>query len=514
MAKSMTHSTRPFALSGILASAAALAFAELIAGLVESAPSLIRAIGDAAIDATPPFLKDFAVTTFGTADKPILLAGIVVVALLFGAALGIASRTRPWVGMAGIAVFGLLGGLAGAADPLSSALAAWLSAITATAVGVYVLRRLTTRADAWDTPSAPEAYRRDFLRAAGATGVLTVLGGVVGRALSAGSTVVEEQRQALVLPVARQTLPPKPSGLDVRGLTPLYVPNSRFYRIDTALRVPRVDIDAWTLELGGPLVADPITYSLDDLLNMDLVEQDITIACVSNEVGGDLVGNARWLGVPLATLLAPALEQAKSQSGAQVVGRSVDGFTAAFPVEALDDNRVALLAVGMNGDPLPARHGFPARLVVSGLYGYVSATKWLQSIELHGPDFQGYWIPRGWAKEAPVKTQSRIDVPRQGARVAAGSRPIAGVAWAPNRGVMSVEVRVDDGEWREARLSEPLGPNAWRQWMVDWDAEPGRHRISVRATDGLDRTQPERRLPPRPDGATGWHTISVDVATP
>jgi hypothetical protein len=243
---------------------------------------------------------------------------------------------------------------------------------------------------------------------------------------------------------------------------------------------------------------------------MPLIERDVTLSCVSNEVGGDLVGNARWLGVPLADVLDRARVRDEAE---QVVGRSVDDFTVGFPVEAVYDGRDALVALGMNGEPLPLEHGFPARLVVAGLYGYVSATKWLSSIQLTGWDeFDAYWVPRGWAKEAPIKTQSRIDAPTNRSALEPGMRQVAGVAWAPNRGISRVEVKLgDEVDWVEARLSEPLSDNCWRQWVVEWDAPAGTHRIQVRATDGEGETQTDQLRPPAPDGATGWHTIQVSV---
>jgi DMSO/TMAO reductase YedYZ molybdopterin-dependent catalytic subunit len=241
-----------------------------------------------------------------------------------------------------------------------------------------------------------------------------------------------------------------------------------------------------------------------------MVEEDITLACVSNEVGGTLVGNARWLGTPLLPLLERAGIDVRAD---QIVARAVDGFTVGFPVASVRDGRAALLAVGMNGEPLPIRHGFPARLVVAGLYGYVSATKWLAEIELTRFDaFDPYWIQRGWAVEAPVKTQARIDTPRGQQNVAGAAIAVAGVAWAQTRGIDRVEVRVDDGKWHECELADAVGMNTWRQWVHRWtDATPGRHQLTVRATDGTGTTQPEARAEPFPDGATGWHTITVTV---
>ncbi len=302
---------------------------------------------------------------------------------------------------------------------------------------------------------------------------------------------------------------PLPAGhsLDVAGISPIITPNEQFYLIDTALTPPQVNLEEWSLRVTG-LVENPYEITFDELLTRPLVERYVTLSCVSNQVGGTLVGHAKWLGVPLSLILDEAgiLPQAE-----QIVGRSVDAFTVGFPASIPYDGRDALVAVGMNDEPLPIEHGFPVRLVVAGLYGYVSATKWLSELELTTWDgFDAYWVPRGWAKQAPVKTQSRIDTPRDG-RIDARSRSIAGVAWAPHRGVDGVEVRIDEEEWIEAELSTEISDNSWRQWKVDWDPVPGRYRIQVRATDGDGVTQTDLRRPPAPDGATGWHTIHVTV---
>jgi DMSO/TMAO reductase YedYZ molybdopterin-dependent catalytic subunit len=317
-------------------------------------------------------------------------------------------------------------------------------------------------------------------------------------------------RADVVLPSAEAPLPaPAPgTSLNVEGISPIVTPNDSFYKIDTALSVPRVDLESWSVKISG-MVDRPYELTYADLLDLPMVERFVTLSCVSNQVGGGLVGNAKWLGVPLSDIL----DRAGVQPGAdQIVGVSVDGFTVGFPTEVAGDGREALLAVGMNGEPLPLDHGFPARLVVAGLYGYVSATKWLAEIELTTWDaFDAYWVPKGWAKEGPIKTQSRIDTPQPNARVAAESRQIAGVAWAPGRGISRVEVQVDDTGWQEAELSEPLSNDSWRQWLINWDAQPGTHRLQVRATDGNGDTQTSEQRPPRPDGATSYHTISVVV---
>ena len=274
------------------------------------------------------------------------------------------------------------------------------------------------------------------------------------------------------------------------------------------LRVPRVDPEKWSLQIGGR-VDRPYRLTYDELMKLPQIEADITLACVSNEVGGERVGNARWQGVPLHALL----ERAGVRKGAdQIIGRSVDLFTAGFPTLTALQEREAMVAVAMNGEPLPIEHGFPARLVVPGLYGYVSATKWLSAIELRGwNEVEGYWISRGWPKESPIKTQSRIDVPAPSSTIRAARRPIAGVAWAPTRGIERVEVRVDDGPWRPAKLAAALDVDCWRQWSLAWDATPGRHVISVRATDGRGEIQTDERRAVALDGASGYHSVEVSV---
>ena len=293
-------------------------------------------------------------------------------------------------------------------------------------------------------------------------------------------------------------------------MTPFITPNSDFYRIDTALSFPRISLGSWKVDIHG-MVDTPLTLTYDDLLARPQVERIVTLCCVSNEVGGEYISNASFQGV----LLADILREAGVQDGAeQVFSTSLDGWTCGFPVAAALDGRDAMIALGMNGEALPLEHGFPARLVVPGLYGYVSATKWLKSIELTTWDSaEGFWVPRGWAREAPIKTQSRIDVPRDGERVNAGPTKIAGIAWAQHRGVERVEVRIDDETWQPARLGSDVSDDAWRQWVIDWDATPGNHTIQVRATDKNGDTQTADIAPPDPDGATGYHTRSVTIAS-
>ena len=299
------------------------------------------------------------------------------------------------------------------------------------------------------------------------------------------------------------------ASLTVDGITPIVVPNDGFYRIDTALVVPRVDVATWSVKVTG-MVDREVSLTYDQLTALPIFEQYVTIACVSNEVGGNLVGNAKWTGVPLRTVLDMAGVQPQAT---QLVGRSVDRWTAGMPTAwVMDKGREPMIAVAMNDEPLPIVHGFPARLIVPGLYGYVSATKWLTELQLTTLEaFDAYWVPLGWSKEAPILTQSRIDVPRSGAGVNAGRTVIAGVAWAPDRGISRVEVAVD-GAWRDATLSNPISPATWVQWRADWDAASGSHTIMVRATDGRGEVQAEQETPPAPDGARGFHTISVSAA--
>jgi DMSO/TMAO reductase YedYZ molybdopterin-dependent catalytic subunit len=478
--------------------------------LISSVPSLIVSIGTGVIDLAPPAVKDFAIETFGTADKPALIIGIVVLSAIFGALLGLGGIRSLVTPSIGFLAFGALGAIAAVRDPQAETVMSVLVAAVAAGAGLAALLIMYRRSTG-STASAeqPDLTRRAFLKGAGA---FTLLAGITA---GAGRVLVERVKMAsnraeVVLPRAAKPLPaPTPgSSLNVAGISPVVTPNDSFYKIDTALSVPRVDLDTWAMKITG-LVDQPYDLTYDDLLDLPMVERYVTLSCVSNRVGGGLVGNAKWLGVPLTEVL----EQAGVQAGAeQIVGRSVDGFTVGFPTEAAFDGREALVAVGMNDEPLPFDHGFPARLVVAGLYGYVSATKWLAEIELTTWDaFDAYWVPRGWAKEAPIKTQSRIDTPQSNARVAAGSRPIAGVAWAPGRGISRVEVQVDDRGWQDATLSEPLSNESWRQWSVDWDAEPGTHTLKVRATDGTGETQTSVQHGPRPDGATSYHRVSVVV---
>jgi DMSO/TMAO reductase YedYZ molybdopterin-dependent catalytic subunit len=501
--------------TGILAAGIALGVSELIAGVIASVPSLVESLGNWVIDNVPQSVKEWAITTFGTADKPILLASIIVVTLIIGGVIGLISRERLWVAVVVFLTFAVVAAAAASVDPDVSPGIAAIPAGAALLVGLATLRMLYNVGESKSGQSTrpTDAMRRDFLIGAGAVLGVAALAGSLGRVLLERAKRAVAGRDDVTLPTAAETLPPVSDGanFDIEGLEEILVPNADFYRIDTALSVPRIDLQEWSLSITG-LVDRPYTIDFSDLLDMRMVERDITLSCVSNRVGGELVGNARWRGVPLTEIL----DRAGVQNGAeQIVGRSVDDFTVGFPIDAAYDGREALVAVGMNGEPLPFEHGFPARLVVAGLYGYVSATKWLSEIELTTWDgFDAYWVPRGWSKEAPIKTQSRIDTPVQSAQLPVGRHVVAGVAWAPTRGISKVEVQLGaDQPWVEAELSEPLSENAWVQWQVDWDAESeGGHEIRCRATDGEGNLQTEEERPPAPDGATGWHAHRVFVS--
>jgi DMSO/TMAO reductase YedYZ molybdopterin-dependent catalytic subunit len=483
---------------------------EAIAGLLAGATSFIDAIGQVVIDLQPPGAKDFIVQLFGTNDKIALEVVVVVVAIVLGAILGAIAVRRFVVGALGFAAFGVLGFVAGLGQPQAIPAILAVQAAAATGVAIQTLSWLLGWLDARaDATSIPDPARRLFLLRTGAVGIGALAAGAFGRT----AIVSGESAPAPTTPLPRpaDVVPPLPAGADLSpttpGLTPLIIPNDDFYRIDTALLVPSLDTATWQLRIHG-LVERETTLTWDQLVSLPQFEQYCTIACVSNEVGGHLVGNAKWTGVRLRDVLDIA---GPTSAATQLVGRSVDGWTAGMPMSwVADPGREPMIAVQMNDAPLPRAHGYPARLIVPGLFGYVSATKWLSELELTTwESFDAYWVPLGWAKEGPILTQSRIDTPR--GTIPAGRVPIAGVAWAPDRGISKVEVAIDD-TWHEAELSTPISDATWVQWVLPWDATPGAHRITVRATDGSGTLQEEIPSRPAPDGARGWHTVALNVA--
>ena len=511
------------ALAGVLSAAVGFAVAELVAAVVGPGASPLFAAGAGVVDAVPGPVKDWAVETFGTADKTVLLAGMGVV-LAAGAALaGWLELRRPPAGAVLLAVVGAVGAVVAATRPGASL--AWaLPSVVGVGVAAVLLRAAvgTLRAPSPARASAPgdgavgggRLDRRRFLLVTGLAAAAGVVALATSRAVSAGTRAVSAAREALRLPAPATAAPAVPAGADlgVPGLAPYVTPNGDFYRIDTALRVPQVDPATWSLRVTGRVDA-PFELTFDELLALPLVEHHVTLTCVSNPVGGDLVGNASWLGYPVRELLA----RAGVQDGADMVlSTSADGWTASTPLDVLaDPDRACLLAVGMNGEPLPPAHGFPARLVVPGLYGYVSATKWVTELEVTTfADDVAYWSTRGWSERGPVKLASRIDTPRGGTSVDAGPVTVAGVAWAQHTGIRGVEVRVDDGPWEPATLAGTVGPDTWRQWSYAWDAAgagAGDHRLAVRATDADGTVQTSEVAAPVPDGASGWHEVEVRV---
>ncbi|CAM5695911.1 Protein-methionine-sulfoxide reductase catalytic subunit MsrP [Streptomyces alboniger] len=499
------------------------------------------AVGGAAIDRTPAAVKDWAVRRFGTDDKLVLLSGILAVLALFAAVLGVTALRRRLVGAAGVLLFGVVGALAATNRPDSTGVRDALPSVTGAVVAAGLLYWLSGRlvrrprevaapagaVPPVDAAAAPEGVaagtapadwdRRGFVIAATAAAAASAGAGLLGRSLgAAGGRDAVASRARIRLPVPASKAAPVPAGarLRVPGVSSFVTPAADFYRVDTALVVPKVDARAWRLRIRGRGVRRPVTLSFDDLLRRELIERDITLTCVSNEVGGPYVGNARWTGVRLADLLAECGVEPPSRGGPadQLVARSVDGMTIGSPVEDVLDGRDAMLALGMNGRPLPFEHGFPVRMVVPGLYGYVSACKWIKDIELTTFDaYDVYWVKRDWAREAPVKTQSRIDTPKPFARPGAGTVMVAGVAWAQHRGIDKVEVRVDDGPWRTADLAAEDTRDTWRQWSFPWRATKGGHTLTVRATDRTGAVQTEKRTRTVPDGASGRHSVVVTV---
>lgn len=495
------------AIAGLLAGAVALAIGQLVSALVAPSSSPVFAVGSTVVDLLPAGLKEFAIQTFGTNDKAAFFVamGIVMAALMVVA--GLIERARRPYGSALFIVFGIIGMIAaqGRAD---ATIASSVPSLIAGIVGVMALRVLTGRLDARSVLPGMFA-RRTFLQVGTGTVAVAAAAWIGSGLLGAGSRRARAGRAALSLPepAVRQKIP---AGAQLPGMTQFVTPASKFYRIDTALQLPEVDVSTWSLTIHG-MVRRPVTITMDDLLALPLVERSVTLACVSNTVGGDLIGNAVWLGYPVRDLL----DKAGVKSGADMVlSKSVDGFTAGTPLSAMnDDKRDAIVAVAMNGKPLPIVHGFPARLVVPGLYGYVSATKWLTDIELTRFDKKtGYWTTRGWSARGPIKIGSRIDRPADEGDVKAGRVDVAGIAWAQHTGISRVEVRVDGGPWHAAELAPVPNTDTWRQWHYAWRAKHGRHQLTVRAIDSHGKVQTSVRANPAPNGASGYDTMNVNVS--
>ncbi|MEV8312411.1 molybdopterin-dependent oxidoreductase [Streptomyces flavidovirens] len=509
------------ALSGLLSGYAALAVAELVSAAVRPEAGPVTAVGGAAIDRTPAPLKDWAIRNFGENDKLVLQLGILATLAALGLVLGVVALRHRRAGSAGVLMFGVVGAAAAVSRPDSTGVADGLPSLVGGVVGAVVLyvligRLLRGRRHA-DASGSGGWDRRGFLIAATAAAVASTGAGALGRTLNGrrGQDAVAS-RAGVLLPQPASPAAPIPSGAQLRipGISSFTTPSRTFYRVDTALVVPKVDATTWRLRIHGKGVKRPLTVTFQDLLDRELIERDITLTCVSNEVGGPYVGNARWIGVRLADLLRETGVKPPSRGGTadQLVARSVDGMTLGTPVEDVMDGRDAMLAVGMNGEPLSFVHGFPVRMLVPGLYGYVSACKWIEDIELTTFDaYDPYWVKRKWARKAPIKTQSRIDTPKPFARPKAGTVMVGGVAWAQHRGIERVEVRIDDSPWQPADLAAQDTVDTWRQWSFPWNATPGGHTLTVRATDRTGEVQTEKRTRTIPDGASGWHSVVVAV---
>jgi DMSO/TMAO reductase YedYZ molybdopterin-dependent catalytic subunit len=513
------------ALAGLVGGGLAVAIVEAVSGVAAGVPSVVGAAGQAVIDLSPGALVHIGIVRLGRHDKPVLVAAVLIVLSLAAAGLGVGASRRRGVARAGFAVFGVIGVVVSIRDPQAAPVEVMVTVAVAVAAGLATaeaLLRLVTTPEPQAGRSgstlsgipvvarSKPASRRAFLSSATAGGVLAVALAASGRRLSAQASAAV-RRGAVLPPVADPVPPPTAANsVGVQGVSPFVVSNDDFYRIDTrVLAPPTVDLASWRLRITGK-VDHPQEFTWDELTAMPMIETYLTLQCVSNEVGGDLVGNASWRGVPLSDLLDRAGVHPDAD---QIVGRAVDGFTIGCPTATALDGRHALVAVGMNGELLPLVHGFPARLLVAGLYGYVSATKWLTEIELTRFDaYDAYWVTRGWDRQAPIKTESRIDAIAPNPPVA-GPCVLAGVAWAPTRGIGKVEVQIDAEPWAPARLAASLSNDTWRQWAFPWTATPGRHVVRVRATDLQGVTQTAVNAEPLPNVATGYHTVQVTVSS-
>ena len=551
------------AIAGIAGLVVALGITELIHGLYDLVPSVLGSIAQVVVEWTPGGIVTQGIELLGKADIPVLIASVLVGTLAVSALLAILAVSRPALALLGVALLTAVGIAVAFVEPFINPVATVVTVVggllAGTAVAEMMLRAAGLRetkkaapdAAPAGTPGSPDSPvvrwreagtgsmsvgRGSFLALGGGALVAGLAALGLGRLLSGGSQTASAPKKLNVADkpagkggnqkdgggqqaVTHETLPkvPADASIDAPGMPKIITPASSFYLIDAALTSPRVNVDDWKLSLKG--VPNPVEFSYKDLQGMSTLESDVTLSCVSNPVGGGLVSNGRWTGVLLSDVLKEAgvSRENITRASQQLVGRSVDGWTAGFRTDIALDGREALVAFGLNGSELPVKHGYPVRLVVPGLYGYVSATKWLSEIELTSWDFDAYWIQRTWTKEGPVKTQSRLDTVRGGQNLEAGRIPVGGVAWAPHRGIERVEVSTDNGEtWNEARLASQLHPDTWRQYVYDWDARPGSYTLQVRATDGEGVLQTAEERPPHggggTDGAQGYHTVEVTVA--
>jgi DMSO/TMAO reductase YedYZ molybdopterin-dependent catalytic subunit len=504
---------------GVLATLVGMAAGHLVAALLNPAASPVLAVGSTVIDLTPTPLKEWAIAQFGTKDKPILVGSVLVGTLVLASVAGVLARRTFALGALLLLVLVGLAGAAALARPAATVVDA-LPALAAAATGLGALAVLTggVPSGRGSTPSgegsnppnpheSPDSSHSPQRRTVLVLGVAAAAMGAAGQWI----TTVRTRISDVVLPDPTKAAGAFPEGLEQKydGITPLRTPNDDFYRVDTRLTTPTVGVDDWTLTIDGDVERE-LTFTFDELAAMELIERDITLTCVSNEVGGKYVGGARWLGVRLTDLL----DQAGVGDGAdQILSTDVDGMTISTPLAVATDGRDTMIAIGMNGEPLPRDHGFPARLITPGLYGFVGATKWVTKLTLTTyAEESAYWTDRDWATDAPIKISSRVDTPKPLESIDAGQTVIGGIAWAQQRGVGKVEVRIDDGEWQEAELGPEVTIDYWRQWFLPWDATSGRHDIAVRATTEDGEVQVEERMSPFPEGSSGVQQIAVIVS--
>ena len=504
-----------YALFGLLATLVGMATGHLVASLMKPASSPVLAVGSEVIDLTPTPMKEWAIRQFGSADKPILIGSVLLGVLVFAAVAGVLTRRRFAVGAAILVVLVGIAAAAAMSRPaaeVTDLLPSLLTAVVAVAALWWLDRAARTGAVLREAPTDSHEHggpsRRGVLITMGVVAAATAVMGTAGRVIAGLRTRPED----VTLPTAAETAPALPKGLDdqVPGISSFRTPNDDFYRVDTRLDTPVINADDWTLTIDGD-VDEELTFTFDDLLAMPLIERDITLTCVSNSVGGPYVGAARWLGVRLTDLLEMAGVGSKAD---QILSTDFEGMTISTPLELATDGRDAMIAVGMNGEALPREHGFPARMVVPGLYGFISATKWVTRLTLTTyAEKQAYWTERDWATDAPIKISARIDTPNALDSLAAGETVVGGVAWAQQKGgVAKIEVRFDGGPWQPAQLGPDGGNDYWRQWFYKWDATPGQHTVAARVISGDGEVQSAVMANPFPEGASGIQEFLVNVA--
>jgi DMSO/TMAO reductase YedYZ molybdopterin-dependent catalytic subunit len=507
-----------YAVFGVLATVVGVALGHLVAALTNPAASPVLAVGSQVIDLTPTPMKEWAIAQFGTNDKAILIGSVFLGVLGLAAVAGLVARRRFVLGAGMLVVLVAVAAYTALSRPAADAadVIPSLAAAVAGVAALWLLDRIAQRRPAaaatgtdTDGPSTGSPSRRGVLVAGGALALAAAVMGGAGRWISS----YRARSIDIALPAPTDPAPRLPVGLDAKvpGISPFQTSRGDFYRVDTRLTLPIVDVDSWSLTIDGD-VDQEVTFTFDDLAAMDLIERDITLTCVSNDVGGTYVGSARWLGVPLRDLLDRA--GIGSTRADQILSTDVDGMTIGTPFDLATDGRDAMIAIGMNGQSLPREHGFPARMVVPGLYGFISATKWISRITLTTyAETDSYWTQRKWATNAPIKISSRIDTPKPLSTIDPGRTVIGGVAWAQHQGgIAGVEVRIDGGGWQEARLGPSAGQDYWRQWYLPWTAEPGQHSLAVRAVTGDDDQQTAARMTPFPEGSSGIQEIVVTVS--